>query len=44
MPQLTHVVQVNDRRRHDDDADDDDQVVGLTSVDSRRVFVLRESS
>ena len=35
MPQLTHVVQVNDRRRH---------VVGLTSVDSRRLFVLREPS
>ena len=34
MPQLTHVVQVNDRRH----------VVGLTSVDSRRLFVLRESS
>jgi DNA-binding beta-propeller fold protein YncE len=33
MPQLTHVVQLDDR-----------PVVGLTSVDSRRLFVLRESS
>ena len=33
MTQLTHVVQVNDR-----------VVAGLTSVDSRRLFVLRRSS
>ena len=39
MPQLTHVVQVNDRRHliHR-------SVIGLTSVDSRRLFVLRSSS
>ena len=35
ITQLTHVVQVDDRRR---------DVVGLTSVDSRRLFVLRSSS
>ena len=34
MPQLTHVVQFDGRRRVD----------GLTSVDSRRLFVLRSSS
>jgi hypothetical protein len=34
MPQLTQVVRLHDDRR----------VVGLTSVDSRRLFVLRAPS
>jgi hypothetical protein len=36
MPQLTQVVRLHDDERR--------RVVGLTSVDSRRLFVLREPS